>query len=315
MIDAADNRWPHRLLGLAFLGCMTLVAGCSSGRYYSQPERMTEFVVVSSEGAGQVDTLVATCASTSAGNPLAEQSNTLFVHPGMMFLSARWDGGLAVDGGEFLARDGYAARVLELNGRDPERMLDVMISDPGSRFIGLHYSMGGSADLVARSVQTTRQASLATGRGMAYYPLLVDPVAFGGVGGKLDMDSPFLGQMFVLLSTEYSALRTDIRSVDRQVLDHPKMHLLYAEDFGLSWGHFDALASLVIESPDSQQMRSREMFKLIANGIIVGAGPRQIEGQLNALKIRYALADSRPIPVAWLPQEARLCQTGNVGQG
>jgi len=250
--------------------------------------------------AGQPVKGLAGCSATSAPPTTGQGGNTLFVHPGMLSLSAQWDRGLAVNGGQLLVREGYAGRIMELDGRDPERMVQAMMADPGQRFIGLHYSMGGGADLVARSVAATRQASLATGRPMSYFPILVDPAGFGAAGDKLDMDSPYLGQLFVLVSEEGATLRPDIESVSRRVLDHPKTHLLYAEDFGLEWSHFGALTDLTATRPNARQRRSHELFAAIAAGINAGTTASVLEARFDALKIAYAQADHRPIMAAWL---------------
>lgn len=249
------------------------------------------------------------CTAASAQVAANGRADTLFVHPGMLSLSAHWDRGLAVASGQLLVRDGYAARIVELDGRDPESMVPLMVKDPGSRFIGLHYSMGGRADLVARSVAATRKASLAAGRPMAYYPILVDPAAFRDVGSKLDMNSPYLGQMFVMVSAEHAVFRTDIQSVARKMLDHPKTHLIYAEDFGLEWGHFDVLSAVTAAQPDDRQQRTRAVFMMIAGGINAGASPAEMTARLNALKVRYARADHRAVYAAWLPPQpgSRAC--------
>jgi len=275
---------------------MALVGGCSSGRYYSHQDQM----VVASMPAGQPVKGLAGCSATSAPPTTGQGGNTLFVHPGMLSLSAQWDRGLAVNGGQLLVREGYAGRIMELDGRDPERMVQAMMADPGQRFIGLHYSMGGGADLVARSVAATRQASLAAGRPMSYFPILVDPAGFGAAGDKLDMDSPYLGQLFVLVSEEGATLRPDIESVSRRVLDHPKTHLLYAEDFGLEWSHFGALTDLTAARPNARQRRSHELFAAIAAGINAGTTASVLEARFDALKVAYAQADHRPIMAAWL---------------
>src|SRR3546814_19532358 len=98
--------------------------------------------------------------------------------------------------------------------------------------MGLRDSMGGRAVLVARSFVATRQATLLAGLPLVYNPILIYPAAIRDLGDKFYMDSPYLGQMFIMVSVEHAVFRADIESVARQVLDHPKTHLIYAEDFG-----------------------------------------------------------------------------------
>ncbi|CAM4173296.1 ABC transporter substrate-binding protein [Bordetella tumbae] len=338
------------MIGLRMLPCavfLLCVAGCSSGRYYSHPEMMVP--VSSADAAVPAGLTAGTCAmpvaqavpdsSTASSDGIASNGstvsgtgtvssagatsntgmansnkNTVFVHPGMLSLSARWDQGLAVDGGKWLVSHGYAARIFELNGRDPERIAQVMARDPGTRFIGLHYSMGGSADLVVRSVAATARAAKMSGRQLSYFPIVIDPASFTSVGERLDMNSPYLGQMFVLVSEEGSALRTSITSVSRKVLDHAKTHLLYAEDFGLNWSHFGVLEGLTAEQPTGAQKRVQDVFDVIARGIDAGTDPAQIEAQLDALKVDYARADERPILRAWLQHTQGACGTQRTAQ-
>jgi len=342
------------MIGLRMLPCAVFalcVAGCSSGRYYSHPELMVP--VSSADAAVPAGVTAGTCAvpvaqavprgsapshdgiastsgtvsgtsmvpsagdaSASATDPETNNKNTVFVHPGMLWSSARWDKGLAVDGGNWLVRQGYAARILELHGRDPERMTSVMARDPGTRFMGLHYSLGGSTDLVVRSVAATERASKMSGRQLSYFPIVIDPASFTEVGDRLDMNSPYLGQMFILVAEEGSALRTSITSVSRKVLDHAKTHLLYAEDFGLNWSHFGVLEGLTAEQPTSAQQRVHDVFDVIARGIDAGADASQIEAQLDELKIDYARADERPVLRAWLQHTQGVCgnqRTAQVG--
>ncbi|CAM3995443.1 hypothetical protein [Bordetella muralis] len=330
--------------GLRMLLCVTsllCLAACSSGRYYSRPDLMvpvspadatvsasladgtcavpvaqavSDNGTASSPPVASTNRMVSTGSATSSTSTANSNKNTVFVHPGMLWSSARWDKGLAVDGGQWLVRQGYAARIFELNDRDPERMAQVMARDPGTRFIGLHYSMGGSADLMVRSVAATARAAKMSGRQLSYFPIVIDPASFTSVGDRLDMNSPYLGQMFVLVSEEGSALRTSITSVSRKVLDHAKTHLLYAEDFGLNWSHFGVLEGLTAEQPTPLQRRVQDVFGVIARGIDAGTDAPQIEAQLDALKIEYARADKRPVLRAWLQHTQGACRNQRTAQ-
>ncbi|CAM4090414.1 hypothetical protein [Bordetella tumulicola] len=311
------------MIGLRTLSCavaLLCLAGCSSGRYYSHPDLMVPVSAADSAAALSASLTEGTCPVPMAqtvsndGAVTNNKKNTIFVHPGMLSSSARWDQGLAVDGGKWLVQRGYAARILEVHGRDPERISQVMVGDPGTHFIGLHYSLGGRADLVVRSVAATARASKRSGRQLSYFPVVIDPASFSSVGDELDMNSPYLGQLFLLVSEEGAAFRTSITSVSRKVLDHAKTHLLYAEDFGLTWGHFDVLEGLIAEQPTDEQQRVQDVFEVIARGIDAGTDANQIEGQLDALKIDYARADKRPILRAWLQHTRGACGSQRTAQ-
>lgn len=303
--------------GLRGACCAVLVlclAGCTSGRYYSQPDLM---VPVADAGASASAAESAGLAAGSCRMPVAQalsedSRNAVFVHPGMLWPSDSKDSGLAFAGGDWIVRQGYAARVFGVPDRDPERMTPIMAHDPGTRFIGLHYSMGGRADLVVRSVAATALAAQRSGRPLQYFPILIDPSSFDSVGDSLDMESPYLGQMFILVSKEGSAWRTNITQVSRQVLDHPKTHLLYAEDFGLNWGHFGVLEDLVAAQPTVAQRRAQDVLAVIARGVTSGADAAELDAQLDALKIDYARADDRPVLVAWLQQTRSVCNARTV---
>jgi len=302
------------MIGLRALSCamfVLCVAGCSSGRYYSHPDLM---VPVAASGATIPASLTAGTCTTPVAQPVSDDNkNTVFVHPGMIWLSASQDQkGLAVDGGKWIVQHGYAEQAMDVYGRDPELMAPVMAGDPGTRFIALHYSMGGSTDLLMRSLAATEKASKMSGRQLVYFPILIDPASFTSVGDSLDMDSPYLGQMFLFISEEGSAWRTSVTSISHRVLDHPKMHLLYAEDFGLKWSHFGVLESLTAEQSLPTQQRVKKVFEVIVQGINAGTDAKQIEAQLNALKIDYARADKRPVLAAWLQHTNVACGTQNV---
>src|SRR3546814_8744441 len=109
------------LCGAALL---ILLAGCSSGRYYAHPDQMV--AVPAAKPAAQPSVRCTAASAQVAGNG---RGDTLFVHPGMLSLSAHWDHGLAAASGQLLVRDGYAERLVELDGRDPASMEQTMATD------------------------------------------------------------------------------------------------------------------------------------------------------------------------------------------
>lgn len=152
------------------------------------------------------------------------------------------------------------------------------------------------------------QARRASAKDLVYYPVLVDPFDIEQFNTLLDLDVAHLGQVFIVLSAEYSLLRPNVSGLREEILGSPKVHLIYAEDFGETWGHFDELASVVGEDTVS---RFRDIFFLIAEAVVNGYSAIEFEGRLALLKIRYAGEDSRRVNVDWLRWAEKLpCAQG-----
>jgi hypothetical protein len=181
----------------AFLLLITLLNGCSAGRYY-KPQDQTEGY---SQRIGWEDATLINALATSCEMPHSELErrdvNTIFVHPGLLLLNLNWDKSLAVDTAGLLIKHGYAKDFLELRDRDTTRIGDRMQKDPGTRFIGLHYSMGGQPQLLAAALASVEQARRESGKDLVYSPILVDPFDIEHVNTLLDVNAPHLGQIFI----------------------------------------------------------------------------------------------------------------------
>lgn len=281
----------------AYLLILILLNGCSAGRYYKKEEQNER----SYPRIGQNTHVLIRDIATACEAPNAEsgerKANTVFVHPGLLLLNLDWDQSLAVESAKILVKHGYAKSFLQLRDRDATRVGEQMLKDPGTRFMGLHYSMGGQPELLASTLASVAQARKESGKDFVYYPVLVDPFGIKKINTLLDLNAEHLGQMFIVLSKENSFLRPDISGIRDDILRHPKVHLIYAEDIGEVWGHFDALGSIAADDTPS---RFRDIFFLIAHTVVDGLAPAEFEERLALLKIKYAIEDSRPVNAAWL---------------
>lgn len=288
----------------AYLLLLILLNACSGGRYYKTLEQNAEIhpPMIAQEGIKLGHDIATLCAAPDS-KPEGHQLNTVFVHPGLLLLNLDWDQSLAVESAKILIKHGYASDFLQLRDRDPTRIGERMRQDPGTRFMGLHYSMGGQPELLAATLSNVAQARRESGRDLVYYPVLVDPFGIEQVNTLLDLDAAQLGQVFIVLSGENSFLRPNINRIREDILRHPKVHLIYAEDVGEDWGHFDALSSIITDDTPS---RFHDVFFLIARTIVEGLPSAEFEERLALLKIKYALRDSRPVKTAWLKQAREL---------
>lgn len=274
-----------------------LLSGCSSGRYYKTQEQQDgSSPPISQEEVTRIHDFATAC-ETSKSTVERPDVTTVFVHPGLLLLNLNWDQSLAVDSAKVLIRHGYAKDFLPLRDRDTTKVGERMQQDAGTRFIGLHYSMGGQPQLLANTLASVVEASRNSGKELVYCPVLVDPFDIGQINTELDLDGPHLGQVFIVLSEEFSLLRPDISAIREDILNHPKVHMIYAEDIGEKWGHFSALTSVVSEDGPS---RFRDILFLIAETAVDNRSSIEFEGRFALLKMKYALEDARPINRAWL---------------
>lgn len=281
----------------ACLLLLILLNGCSGGRYYKlRGPNEGFFSHINPEDATLYHDIATSC-ETPKLNLGKSYDNTVFVHPGLLLLNLNWDQSLAVDSAKILIKHGYAKDFMELRDRDASKTGKRMLKDPGKRFIGLHYSMGGRPQLLSATLTSIVQARHESGKDLVYYPVLVDPFEIEQVNTLIDFDAPQLGQVFIVLSGNYSFLRPYIMGIRKDILNHPKVHLIYAEDVGENWGHFSALGSAISDDTPS---RFRDIFFLIAETVVHGWSSTEFEGRLALLKIKYAMEDSRPISSVWL---------------
>jgi hypothetical protein len=281
----------------AALLLFVLLNGCSAGRYYKTLEQNEgSSPHIQQEDVALLDEITTSCQTPNA--PLEEGNvNTVFVHPGLLLLNLNWDQSLAVDSAKILVAHGYARDFVQLRDRDTTGIGERMQQDRGTCFIGLHYSMGGRPQLLSATLASVAQARQKSGRELVYSPVLVDPFDIEQVNELLDLNAPHLGQIFIVLSGEYSLLRPNIKGIREDIINHPKVHLIYAEDIGENWGHFSALSSAVAEDIPS---RFRDIFFLIAETVVDRRSSTEFEGRFALLKIKYAREDSRPVNIAWV---------------
>lgn len=140
--------------------------------------------------------------------------------------------------------DGFGAAILELRTRSAIPIRDRAMKDPGTQFVGIHYSMGGHPELLGESVKAIKVASSARGQPLRYHAILVDPFGITDIEAHVDLQDPAVGNIFILLSAENSFLRPGIREFPNKAVASGKVHFIYAEDFGESWDHFGILTSL-----------------------------------------------------------------------
>ncbi|MCP5247659.1 MAG: hypothetical protein H6942_03785 [Candidatus Accumulibacter sp.] len=280
---------------IACLLLLVLLNGCSTGRYYKAAEQ-SPHPQIEHEDIARVHALLKSC-KTPNKNLDQYNVNTVFVHPGMLWFDSDCGKSITVDSARILIRHGYAKDFCELCDRNPARIGELMQKGPGTRFIGLHYSLGGQPPLVAASLAAVAQAKRESEKALVYYPVLVDPFDIEQFNTLLDLNAAHLGQMFIVLSAEYSLLRPNVSGLREDILNSPKVHLIYAEDFGETWGHFDELASVV---KDDVVSRFRDIYFLIAEAVVNGYSAIEFEGRLALLKIKYAGEDARMLNVGWL---------------
>jgi hypothetical protein len=299
------------------LGWLT---GCTAGRYAATDGGVwlgPRDARYRDELAGLLGAPAPASCDRGAPEDPADLRNTVFVHPGLLLSARDWDFSLAGDAGLLLVQEGLAGAVLELRERTGARMQQRMLEDPGTRFVGLHYSMGGRPALVQSGVLAARRASLARGRPLRYSPLLVDPVDTESFGEALDMDDPRLGEVFIVVSRDFAYLRPDIKSASRALLAHPKTHVLYAEDYGARWGHFGFFtdATGAAGASGAAAGRAGELLRFIVRASARGADGAAVEAGLAYYKVKYAAEDGRPVAARWLEQARSLaCRPAPEGR-
>lgn len=218
--------------------------------------------------------------------------HTLFIHPGLMF-GIDWGGSRANDAGLKLIKDGYYSKILEVRSRKSPPMYEQMIKDNAQSYLGIHYSMGGSPAVVSEALKASKKASNKLDKTFVYNAILVDPFGFADFSKYIDPDSPNLGTVFIIASSNYSFLRPDIKSVSSKISNHEKIHYIYPEDFGLSWDHFGFLSA--IRDNDNKNLNSlkvRGIFYFLVNAIHQEAEANTIEYGLQQLKDNYRLIEN-----------------------
>ena len=280
---------------------------CSVGRYHS--EESLEFISLEQEPDIReriLQTLeqknIEHCLNPGS-NKLEQQENTVFVHPGWIFI-LNWGGDRAKDAGLLLVRDGFAGSILEVRSRKADEIYERMISEAGTHYLGVHYSMGGSPWVLKEVLDATEGASNSLNKHIVYSPILVEPFQFSSLAESIDLDNPHLGDMIIVVSDNFSFLRPNIKGASEETLEHAKLHFMYAEDFGLNWGHFSFLSDLRRSKNKSRvkNIRALELFHTVVTAIQTKLTSNEIDILLAHLKIKYAYEDGRNIYRNWFNQ-------------
>lgn len=270
------------------LGTLVLLQGCS---YDRTTRHAAEDIGVTAPFLGSGGQSL---CYEDHGDP-KDKANTVFVHPGLILGSLDWDESLAYRVAASLVSAGQAGSVLELRDRDPTRISERVRSDPGRHFIAVHYSMGGQAQLLAQSIEALENAAKERAIQPTYNPVLVDPYGLSGSATRIDLDSPALGHLFLVLSTKNAFLRPSMDGLDPEIIHHPKTHLLHAEDFGADWGHYGFVTDAV-----RARTRGEEVFRMISRTVLNDLTDSEIDACLATLKIDYARQDGRAPGRAWI---------------
>ena len=213
--------------------------------------------------------------------------HTLFVHPGLMF-GIDWGGSRANDAGQKLIKDGYYSNILEVRNRNYLPIYKQMIKDNAQSYLGIHYSMGGSPAVVSEALKASKKASNKFDKTFVYNAILVDPYGFSDFSNYIDPDSPNLGTVFIIASSNYSLFRPDMTSVSSKISNHKKIHYIYPEEFGLSWDHFGFLSAIKDNNNKSlNSLKMRGIFYFLVNAIHLEAETDSIEYGLQKLKDNY----------------------------
>lgn len=287
-----------------FIFLPIFLVACSTGRFYKDDEKNSAQLSPKTREVTEILSKAdLACVSTSQTMAEKNKQNTVIVHPGLLLFNINWDQSLAVESAKLLIKNGFARDFIELRDRENIDISELLKREPGNRFIGLQYSMGGQPRLIAATLANFRQASHSGSTQYFYYPILVDPFDIGNLDNFLSLDSTELGQMFIVVSQEKALLRPSMGAIPNNVLNHNKLHLLYAEDFGENWGHFDALSAIV---SGGGTVRFKEIFFVIASSINIGLPSNELAAKLDFLKIKYAVKDARPVSSSWLSSASKI---------
>lgn len=221
---------------------LVMISGCSSGRL-SNKILMPEIASANTQTHLNLPILLG-CSEGMLSKESPNRLNTLFVHPGLLLFNLDWDRSLAMEAGEFLRDRTYAGRIVEVRDRSAGPVLRHMLEDPGTQFVGIHYSTGGNPHYLRSSIEATREAGLTRQTPLRYHAIMIDPSGIDEVETVVDIEAPEIGYLFIILSSERSLLRPGISGLSQKLLDSGKVYVMHAEDFGEDWDHFGMLEAL-----------------------------------------------------------------------
>lgn len=266
---------------LLALCCLLACAGCSSGRLTNQittPETNNQ-----KETQHKVDLInLASCAKDTLAINSINRNNSLFVHPGLLLSNLDWDRSLAMEAGDFLRDKSYSTRIIEVRDRSANTVRQKMLEDPGVEFVGIHYSMGGNPHYLRASIEATREAGIIRGTQLRYHAIMIDPSGIGDIESILDVETPEIGYIFVILSSERSMLRPSVQGFSQKLLDSGKVYVMHAEDFGEDWNHFGMLEALRTFK-NGETSSGRKVEALLEYMVAVALGSNGKLGRLPGL--------------------------------
>lgn len=294
------------LLYMVLLCCvMQSLSACSAGSpgrdalLLQQPSTFSNETQALFAAIRENGTLQRTIIERAKASP--HVSNTVFAYPGMLMV-IDWGRRRAGDAAKFLVEQKLAGDALRSTTRDGSDTLERLLQEDGTGYLGIHYSLGAAPKVVQASLDAIAKASQKRQEKIVYHPILVEPFQFSDLDTKVRLDSPHLGSLYAVVSQEYSFLRPNLQTASRELLAHPKIHILTAEDFGVNWGHFTFLGD--VRKPDeglsSLERRSKEIFTLLAALPLSGVSHEAVTFSLHWLKCQYALEDGRPLHPKWV---------------
>jgi hypothetical protein len=219
----------------------------------------------------------------------ANRKNTIFAHPGMIFLFD-WGGGRAEDATQVLVDRGCGREFLLVSDRGGKPLYRRLAEETGTNYLGLHYSLGASPHVVASALRSVAQASRDTNRDIVYNAILVEPHGFEKFETEVDLSSPHLGVVVAIVSSEYSFLRPNMHRLPKSLYENEKVIIVYAEDFQASWGHFGFLGSVRSRKPShaARDDQAKNIFVALAEDIVGGQTPACIRAHIEGLKTSLA---------------------------
>jgi hypothetical protein len=274
-----------------------LITGCSSGKHKDLHNYNKESGVLTENLSVPKSEVAASNIQTKKLKFAVKNQRTLFIHPGLM-LGIDWGGDRAHDAGAKLIKDGYYNDLLEVRSRRYLPMYEQMIKEKNTSYLGIHYSMGGSPAVVNEAIKASEKASSKLDQTLVYNAILVDPFGFSDVSNYIDPDSPNLGTVFIIASSNYSLLRPNMNLVSSKISNHEKFHYIYPEDFGLSWDHFGFLSAIRDDSKNNlNTLKVKGIFYFLVNAIYQNVESNTIEFELQKLRDKYrqieTIADAR----------------------
>ena len=292
----------NRFKIFALIVSLVALSACSVGRpgkYRLIPGENNESIKIAQKLPSTKATCLTTIPISSLPHDAVNRKNTLFIHPGLLLFGLNWDRSLAVEAGSILAEQRFAGKVREIGNRDTTTIYDHAINDPGTDFIGLHYSMGGRPDIIRGSLDAIKNAAKFRGIPLRYHAILFDPFLIADVGALIDINEPELGYIFILLSSEYSFLRPRVVDISKSFLNSGKLIFVLSEDYDENWGHFGMLSAFREQHFNDPEHSGGKKMRALFQGMLAMA----LNGN-GSFPVQPAQ------PCSALPEPAPLTRTG-----